>query len=352
MTMEPAKTFELGVYTFGNTPRTADGGYGSTAQAIRDVLEAVHVAEEVGLDVFGFGEHHTQSMPVSSPTSLVTAAAASTRTIKLGTTVSVLSTDEPIRVFQQLATAAALAPGRIEAVAGRGSSAITFSIFDLDERDYDMLFRSKLELLLELNRHERVTWSGPHRRRPLQNTLIVPRPEQPLRLWLGTGGSPESELRDAELEMPMFLGILGGTPEYWAQYGRAYRQAWAQLGHPADTADIAVAVHGFIAEDNRAAKKTYLDHELRMFQTGSAEIGRPMRVPAGRAAELERGGMVFAGSPDELAERILHLHELLGHSRQILQMDVGGMPHATVLKSIELLGTKVLPQIRKELGAR
>src|SRR5215217_696177 len=181
--MESKKRFELGVYTFGNTPRTADGGYGPTAKAIRDALEAVHVAEAVGLDFFGFGEHHTRSMPVSSPTALVIAAAASSRTIKLGTTVSVLSTDDPIRVFQQLATAAALAPGRIDVVAGRGSSAVTFPLFDLDERDYDTLFDSKLGLLLALDRDERVTWSGPHRRRPLQDTLVVPRPEQPLRIW-------------------------------------------------------------------------------------------------------------------------------------------------------------------------
>jgi alkanesulfonate monooxygenase SsuD/methylene tetrahydromethanopterin reductase-like flavin-dependent oxidoreductase (luciferase family) len=346
--MEPKKTLELGVYTFGNTPRADDGGYGPTAQAIRDALEAVHLAEEVGLDFFGFGEHHTRSMPVSSPTALINAAAASTRSIKIGATVSVLSTDEPIRVFQQLATAAAIAPGRVELVAGRGSSAITFPIFDLDERDYDMLFSSKLDLLLQLNGSEQVTWSGPHRNRPLHETLVVPRPEQPLRIWLGTGGSPGSVVRSAELGLPMFLGILGGAPEHWAQYGRVYREAWAQAGHQADAADIAVAVHGFVAENDREAKATYLEHEIRMFQTGSAEIGRPARAPSGRAADLEPGGMVFAGGPDEVAERILHLHELLGHSRQILQMDVGGMPHATFLKSIELLGTKVLPQVRKE----
>jgi alkanesulfonate monooxygenase SsuD/methylene tetrahydromethanopterin reductase-like flavin-dependent oxidoreductase (luciferase family) len=349
--MEPEKTLELGVYTFGNTPRTADGGYGHTAQAIRDALEAVHLAEEVGLDFFGFGEHHTRSMPVSSPTSLINAAAASTRRIKIGATVSVLSTDEPIRVFQQLATAAAIAPGRVELVAGRGSSAITFSIFDLDERDYDMLFRSKLDLLLQLNGNERVTWSGPHRNRPLHDTLVVPRPEQPLRIWLGTGGSPGSVVRSAELGLPMFLGILGGTPEHWAQYGRVYREAWGQTGRRVDAADIAVAVHGFVAENDREAKATYLEHEIRMFQTGSAEIGRPVRAPSGRAADLEPGGMVFAGGPDEVAERILHLHGLLGHSRQILQMDVGGMPRTTFLKSIELLGTKVLPRIRKEIGS-
>jgi alkanesulfonate monooxygenase SsuD/methylene tetrahydromethanopterin reductase-like flavin-dependent oxidoreductase (luciferase family) len=344
-------SFELGIYSFGNTPRT-DGGYGPTAQAIRDVLEAVHVAEQAGLAFFGFGEHHTASMPLSSPTSLVNAAAASTRSIRLGTTVTVLSTDEPIRVFQQLATAVALAPGRIEVVAGRGSSAITFSLFDLDERDYDMLFSSKLELLLALNQHDRVTWSGPHRKRPLDATLVVPRPEQPLPIWLGTGGSPESVMRAAELGLPLFLGILGGTPAHWAQYGRAYREAWARARRPAEAARIAVATHGFVGESDRDAKRTYLEHELRMFQTGSVEIGRPMRMALARAAEYEPGGMVFAGGPNEIADRILHLHELLGHSRQILQMDVGGMSHAAFLESIELLGTRVLPQILTELGRR
>jgi alkanesulfonate monooxygenase SsuD/methylene tetrahydromethanopterin reductase-like flavin-dependent oxidoreductase (luciferase family) len=342
-------TFELGVYSFGNTPRTADGGYGATAQAIRNVLEAVHLAEEVGLDFFGFGEHHTRSMPLSSPTALVNAAAAATDRIGLGTTVTVLSTDEPIRVFQQLATAAAIAPGRIEAVAGRGSSAITFPHFDLDERDYDMLYRSKLDMLLAINSHDRVTWSGPHRRRPLDDTLVVPRPEQPLRIWLGTGGSPESVLRAVELGLPMFLGILGGTPEHWAQYGHAYRDAWARAGHPAEGAAVAVAVHGFVAAKDNDAKITYLEHELRMFATGAAEIGRATPPPPARAASYEPGGMVFAGGPNEIADRILHLHQLLGHTRQILQMDVGGMPQATFLKGIELLGTEVLPQIRKEL---
>lgn len=341
------KPFELGVYTFGNTPPS-----GPTAQAIRDAFEAVHVAEEVGLDYFGFGEHHTPSMPLSSPTSMVNAAAASTHDIKLGTTVTVLSTDEPIRVFEQLATAAAIAPGRIDVVAGRGSSDITFQLFDLDDRNYDMLFASKLELLLALNRGERVTWNGPHRQRPLVDTLVVPRPKQPLKVWLGTGGSPSSVLRAAKLGLPLFLGILGGTVEHWAQYGRAYRDAWAQAGHPADAADIAVAVHGFVAGNDREAKATYLEDELRMFATGSTEIGRPPMAPTGREANYEGGGMVFAGGPSEIADRILHLHEILGHSRQILQMDVGGLPHTTFLKAIELLGTEVLPQIRKELDQR
>lgn len=348
--MNPTRPFELGVYTFGNTPRTADDGMGATAEAIRNALEAVRLADDVGLDFFGFGEHHTRSMPVSSPTSLVNAAAASTRRIKLGTTVTVLSTDEPIRIFQQLSTAAAIAPGRIDIVAGRGSSPITFPVFDEDENDYDMLFGSKLDLLVAMNRHEQVTWNGPHRRRPLQDMLVVPRPEEPLRIWLGTGGSPGSVTRAAELGLPMFLGILGGSPDHWAQYGHAYRKAWAEAGHPVEEADIAVAVHGFVGENGREAKATYLKHEARMFQTGSAEIGRPMKAPAGREKDLEPGGMVFAGSADEITDRILHLHERLGHSRQIFQMDVGGLPHDSFLKGIELLGSQVLPQIQRELG--
>ena len=347
--MKEGQIFELGVYTFGNTPRNKDGNYGSTAQAIRNVLEAVKLAEEVELDYFGFGEHHTQSMPLSSPTSLVNVAAASTNKIKLGTTVSVLSTDDPIRVYEQLATAAAIAPGRIDMVAGRGSSDITFSLFDLNDSDYDMLFSSKFELLLELNRNERVTWTGKHRTRELKNALIIPCPEQPLKIWLGTGGSPGSVYRAAELGVPMFLGILGGTPEHWSQYGLAYRDAWAKAGHNVNNADVAVAVHGFVEENDNEARKTYLHYEGEMFKTGSAEIGRPMRAPVGREADLKQG-MVFAGGPNEVADRIIHFHKLLGHSRQIIQMDVGGMPHKTFLKSIELLGTKVLPIVRKALG--
>jgi alkanesulfonate monooxygenase SsuD/methylene tetrahydromethanopterin reductase-like flavin-dependent oxidoreductase (luciferase family) len=345
-------TFELGVYSFGNTPRTADGGHGPTSQAIRDVLEAVRLADEVGLDFFGFGEHHTRSMPLSSPTSLVNAAAASTRRIKLSTSVTVLSTDEPIRVFEQLASAAAIAPGRIELVGGRGSSTITFPLFDHEERDYDMLFASKLDLIMAINAGEHVTWDGPHRRRPLKDATIFPRPDAPLRIWLGTGGSPESVYRAAELGLPMFLGILGGTPEHWGLYGQAYRQAWAAAGHPAEGADVAVAVHGFVAETDRLARDTYLEYEGRMFEEGLAELGRTAPPRSARAAAYERGGMVFVGSPGEIADRILHLHGLLGHSRQILQMDVGGMPQRDVLKGIELLGTEVLPLVRKELSDR
>ncbi|MFE7740849.1 LLM class flavin-dependent oxidoreductase [Nocardia sp. NPDC057455] len=341
--------FELGVYSFGNTPRTADGSFGPSSQAVRDALEAVRLADEVGLDFFGFGEHHTASMPLSSPTSMVTAAAATTERIKIGTAVTVLSTDDPIRVFEQLAVADAIAPGRIEAVAGRGSSTITFDLFDFDESDYDMLYASKLDLLLAVNEGENITFDGPHRRKPLNDVTVYPRPAQPLPIWLGTGGSPNSVMRAVELGLPMFIGVLGGTPDHWARYGHAYRQAWAQTGRPADQGRIAVAVHGFVGPDNAAAKATYLEHELAMFATGAAEARRPPMAPTGRERDLEPGGMVFAGSPEEVADRIIGLHELLGHDRQILQMDVGALLHTEVLRSIELLGTEVAPRVRKAL---
>lgn len=342
--------FELGVYSFGNTPRLAGGEFGPTSQAVRDALEAVRLADQVGLDFFGFGEHHTRSMPLASPTSMVTAAAATTERIRIGTAVTVLSTDDPIRVFEQLAVADAIAPGRIDAVAGRGSSTVTFDLFDYDESHYDALFSSKLDLLLAVNAGEHVSFSGPHRRRPLNGVTVFPRPAEPLSIWLGTGGSPNSAMRAVELGLPMFLGVLGGTAEHWAQYGAAYRQAWREAGHPAEKARIAVAVHGFVGPDDAAARATYLAHEREMFRVGAAEAGRPAMSPPGRERDASAGGMVFAGGPEQIADRILHLHSLMGHDRQIIQMDVGGLPHADFLRAIELLGTEVLPRLRAELG--
>lgn len=184
--------FELGVYSFGNTPLRPDGSPGSTGEAIRNLIEAIRLAEAVGLDFFGVGEHHTTNMPVSSPTSVINAAAAVTSRIGLGSTVTVLSTDDPIRVYQQHTTADALAPGRIEITAGRGSSVDSFPLFGYHLEDYDALYAAKLDLLLTVNRQERVTWKGPFRDVPLEDALVVPRARQPLKIWLGTGGNPES----------------------------------------------------------------------------------------------------------------------------------------------------------------
>lgn len=339
-------TFELGAYSFGAAGRTPDGTSVSTAQAVRNMLEQIRLAEQAGLDFYGVGEHHTVTMPVSSPTAVINAAAALTDTITLSTAVTVLSTDDPIRLYQQMATAAIVSGDRVEIIAGRGSSTDSFPLFGYELENYDRLYADKLGMLLALNDHERVTWDSPFRP-PLHDVLVVPRPEKPIPIWLGTGGNPSSTVRAAQAGLPISYGILSGTPHRWGQMGALYRQAAEQAGIEQSQIKISVASHGFIGTDGRAAKEQFFHHE----QAAYAASGRGMTHTWQDAApNYSPGGMVFAGDPIEIADRIIDLHHHLGHTRQFLQMDIGGMPHTEVLKSIELLGTEVAPRVRAELA--
>jgi alkanesulfonate monooxygenase SsuD/methylene tetrahydromethanopterin reductase-like flavin-dependent oxidoreductase (luciferase family) len=338
-------TFELGVYSFGNTPVRDGGGLGPTSQAIRDVLEDVRLAEEVGLDFFGAGEHHRHIMPISSPSSVINAAAAVTTRIKLGSTVTVLSTDDPVRVYQQHATAAALAPGRVEIIAGRGQDD-AFPLYGYRLEDRDSLYAAKLDLLLAVNAGEPVTWDGPHRAQPLSDAVVVPRADPPMRIWLGSGGSPDSSLRAGRLGVPISYGILNGTAEHWADMAAAYREAGRRAGHNPAILQVAVAGHGFVAKDGRAAKENFYRHESSVLKT----VGIPVPDRAYFDANYAPGGMAMVGEPNEIADRLIAFQRKLGHTRQILQMDLGGIPHREVLRSIELLGTEVAPQVRAELG--
>jgi alkanesulfonate monooxygenase SsuD/methylene tetrahydromethanopterin reductase-like flavin-dependent oxidoreductase (luciferase family) len=305
------------------------------------VLEQIRLAEQVGLDFFGFGEHHHPQVPVSSPTSVINAAAAMTSTITLSTAVSVLSTDDPIRLYQQ---AAIVSGDRVEIIAGRGSSTASFPLFGYDVGDYDRLYADKFGLLMAVNARERVSWESPFRP-PLKDGLVVPRPDKPLKIWLGSGGSPDSTVRAGSSGLPIAYGILGGTPEHWSQMAQLYRQS----GHDADVdparQEISVASHGFVGRDGLTAKQSFHRHEVASFALAGRAIPtawddvKPNYSP---------GGMVFAGEPMEIAERIVDLHHHLGHRRQFLQMDIGGMPHREVLASIELLGTEVAPRVRAE----
>jgi len=342
--------FQLGVYSFGNTPLEPNGTTGPTGQAIRDLIEAIQLAEAVGLDFFGIGEHHTLNMPVSSPTSVISAAAAVTHRIGLGSTVTVLSTDDPIRVYQQHATADALAPGRVEITAGRGSSVGSFPLFGYHLEDYDALYASKLDLLLAVNRQERVTWKGPFRDVPLEDALVVPRAERPLKIWLGTGGNPESSVRAGTLGLPVAYGILSGRAEQWAGMASLYREAGRRTGYDPAVLDVAVASHGFIAEDGDQARETFFQHEMAAMAAHAGARGTPRPGRSRLEANYGPGGMVFAGSPTEIARRLVDFQRVLGHSRQIIQMDLGHMPQAQVLRSIELLGTQVLPMVRDALA--
>jgi alkanesulfonate monooxygenase SsuD/methylene tetrahydromethanopterin reductase-like flavin-dependent oxidoreductase (luciferase family) len=339
--------FQLGVYSFGNLQYHPDGSPGSTAAAIRDLLEAIVLAEQVGLDYFGVGEHHALIMPVASPVSVLNAAAAVTNKIGLGSTVTVLSTDDPVRVYQQHATAHAISNGRVDITVGRGSSPESFPLFGYRLEDYDALYAAKLELLLAVNDHDRVTWDGPFRALPLHDALVVPRAEPKLKIWLGTGGSHESTVRAGTLGLPVFYGILGGDVAQWTRMAALYRDAAAQAGHDPAGMDIAVASHGFIAADGARAKQAFYEKELFVMRS----VGRSVAPDSSFFEQrYNPGGMVFAGDPSEIADRIIDLHRGLRHSRHIIQMDIGGMPHRDVLTAIELLGTEVAPRVRAELG--
>lgn len=341
--------FELGVYSFGNTPRNEDGSLGGSAQAVRDLMEAIHLADEVGVDFFGVGEHHTAEIPVSSPAAIINAAAASTTRIGLGSAVSVLSTDDPLRVYQQFATASIISGGRVDITVGRGSSTDSFPLFGFRLDDYDALFAAKLELLLAANEHERVSWSGPFRP-PLEDALVVPRPEERLKIWLGTGGNPESSIRAGYLGLPVAYGILGGTAPHWVQLVDLYRRAAEAGGQDPAGLDVSVATHGLIGRDDASAKQLFYRYESAAFAAGARSRGFQVPPKEHFDANYAAGGLTFVGGPNEIADRLLAFHAALGHSRQIIQMDVGGIPQSHVLRSIELLGTEVLPQVRAELG--
>jgi alkanesulfonate monooxygenase SsuD/methylene tetrahydromethanopterin reductase-like flavin-dependent oxidoreductase (luciferase family) len=284
-------------------------------------------------------------MPISSPSSVINAAAAVTTRIKLGSAATVLPTDDPVRVYQQHATAAALAPGRVEITAGRGHDD-PYPLYGYPLSERDSLYAAKLDLLLAVNAGERVTWDGPHRAQPLRDALVVPRADPPMKIWLGSGGSPESSLRAGRLGLPIAYGILNGTAEHWARVAAAYREAGQHAGHDPATLEVSVAGHGFVASNGRAAKDKFYWCESSVLKT----VGRPAPDRAYFDANYAPGGMTMVGDPNEIADRLIAFQRQLGHTRQILQMDLGGIPHREVLRSIELLGTEVAPKVRAELG--
>jgi alkanesulfonate monooxygenase SsuD/methylene tetrahydromethanopterin reductase-like flavin-dependent oxidoreductase (luciferase family) len=226
----------------------------------------------------------------------------------------------------------------------------SFPLFGYHLEDYDALYASKLDLLLAVNRQERVTWKGPFRDIPLEDALVVPRAERPLKIWLGTGGNPESSVRAGTLGLPVAYGILSGRAEQWAGMASLYREAGRRTGYDPAVLDVAVASHGFIAEDGDQARETFFQYEMAAMAAHAGARGTPRPGRSRLEANYGPGGMVFAGSPTEIARRLVDFQRVLGHSRQIIQMDLGHMPQAQVLRSIELLGTQVLPMVRDALA--
>jgi probable LLM family oxidoreductase len=341
---------ELGVYSFGDVQQQ-NGKLGPTSEAIPNLLEAIRLADKVGLDFFGVGEHHTDYFPASSPGTILAAAAAMTKNITLSSAVSVLSTDDPVRIYQQFATANIISNGRVEIVAGRGSSTESFPLFGYDLKDYDELYAEKLDLLLKINalkKNEPISWEGKFRA-PIHDAMIVPQPEKPLKIWLATGGNPESSIRAGALGLPIAYAVIGGRVSRFAPLVDLYRQAATHYDVSDENLQVAIASPGYIAEDAQDAKDTF----WKAWESTMTTLGKVRGFAAPNRshydAESGRDGALFAGSPEEIADRIIELHKRIKHTRHYFQMDVGQLPHDKFLQSIELLGTKVAPRVREAL---
>jgi probable LLM family oxidoreductase len=343
---------ELGIYTFAELqPDPTTGTSISPAQRIHDLMEEIELADQLGLDVFGVGEHHRPDFTVSSPAVILGAAAVRTEKLRLTSAVTVLSSDDPVRVFEDFATIDLLSGGRAEIMAGRGSFIESFPLFGYDLDDYDELFAEKLELLLQLRDNECVTWSGKHRA-PIDNLAVYPRPIQnPLPVWIAVGGNPESAIRAGTLGLPMALAIIGGMPERFAPFAKLHRQAAIRAGHVPSPA-LSINSHGYIADTSQQA----LDESYPFVAAMMNKIGRergwsPMSREQYDAAATLRGSN-FVGSPEQIIEKILFQHEIFNHDRFLIQFSVGTMPHEKIMHSIELYGTEVAPVVREEVARR
>jgi probable LLM family oxidoreductase len=338
---------ELGLATF------ADLSAGiSPEQRMRDLMEEVKLADELGLDVFAIGEHHRPDFLISSPATALAAAAVLTERIRLSSAVTVLSSDDPVRVFQAFAEVDLLSGGRAEIMAGRGSFIESFPLFGYDLDDYDDLYAEKLDLLLRIRAGERVTWSGRHRA-ALDDAGVWPRPVQdPLPVWVAVGGSPQSVVRAGTLGLPLTVAIIGGQPERFVPLVELYRQAADAAGHDSAEMKVAINTHAFVGATSAEADSAFAASYLAMMNRIGRERGWP---PSGRAdyeALRSPRGALAVGSPEQVAEKILFEHELFGHQRYMGQMSVGAVAHADVMRSIELFGTEVAPVVRTEVARR
>ena len=343
---------EIGVFTFADTRCDSQSDVViSPDQRLAELMEEVELADEVGLDVFGVGEHHRPDFTVSTPAVVLAAAAARTKRIRLTSAVTVLSSDDPVRVFQEFSTVDLLSGGRAEIMVGRGSFIESFPLFGYDLRDYDFLFAEKLELLLRLREGERVTWSGRHRA-ALTGQGVYPRPVQdPLPVWVAVGGTPESAVRAGMLGLPMALAIIGGLPERFAPFAELHRRAAREAGHDPLPA-LSIKSHGYIAETQAQA----LDEPFPYVSAAMNRIGRERGWPPMSRADYDAAatlrGANFVGSPEQVVEKVLFQHEIFGHDRFLLQFTIGGIPHEGILRSIELLGREVAPVLRERIDHR
>ncbi len=339
---------EIGISTFAElTPDPHTGTAINAEQRLHEVVEEAVLADEVGLDVYAVGEHHRPDFAASAPAVVLAAIAARTRRIRLSSAVTVLSSDDPVRVFESFATLDLISAGRAEIMAGRGSFVESFPLFGYDLDDYDELFAEKLELLLAIRDQEHVTWSG-RLRPPLSGAGVYPRPHQdPLPVWIAVGGTPQSVLRAGTLGLPLVVAIIGGAPERFVALTDLYRQSARAAGHDPEQLPVSVHLHGFLADTTEAAVSTfYGPYAAAMSQIGRERGWPPMSAQQFDAMRAPNGSLAV-GDPEEVTTKLLHVRELMGLDRILLHISVGTMPHADVLHAIELLGREVAPAVRE-----
>jgi probable LLM family oxidoreductase len=339
---------ELGLMAFADMePETLPGRGINGHQRIADLLEEIKLADELGLDVFGVGEHHRPDYAVSSPAVILGAAAALTKTIKLSSAVTVLSSDDPVRVFQDFATVDLLSGGRAEIMAGRGSFIESFPLFGYDLRDYDELFTEKLGLLLQLNKSEKITWTGKHRP-AIDNLGVYPRPYQSsIPIWIAAGGTPSSAVRAAKLGLPLILAIIGGMPEQFVAFIDLYKETALKNGKNANELRFAVNNHVYIGEDSQKAADEFYPYYATMMNRVGRDRGWPPLTRQQFEFSRSPKASLMVGSIQQVIDKILYEHELFGNTRFLAQASVGNVPHKMVMKSIELFGTKVSPVVKK-----
>jgi probable LLM family oxidoreductase len=338
---------EFGLDTFGDVTRDSAGALLAQAQVIRDVVDEAVLADELGIDFIGLGEHHRADFAISSPEVVLAAIAARTRRIRLGSAVTVLSSDDPIRVFQRFATVDAVSNGRAEVILGRGSFTESFPLFGFDLRQYEELFEEKLELFAALLKQEPVTWRG-KLRPPLDNQRVFPQIEHgTLKTWIGVGGSPESVVRAVHYDLPLMLAIIGGDPRRFAPYIDLYHRAFRQIGRPARS--IGVHSPGYVADtDAQAREELWPDYKTMRDRIGK-ERGWPPMERDEFVREADHGSL-YVGSPETVARKIAATVQTLGVVRFQLKYSAGALPHDRLMRSIELYGRKVVPLVRDMLA--
>ena len=339
---------EIGICTFadvGTHPLTKETI--TPYQRLRNLMEEIELADQLGLDVFAVGEHHLPDYAISSPAIVLAAAAVRTKNIKLSSGVTVLSSDDPVRVFQQFATVDLLSGGRAEIMAGRGSFIESFPLFGYDLKDYETLFSEKLEMLIRLNESERVNWQGKHTQN-INNNGVYPRPfQEKLPIWVAVGGTPESVVRAAGYGLPMTLAIIGGMPARFVPFAQLYREMYQKAGHDIGRLQLCINSHTYIADTSQQAGNEFYPPYAEVMARIGRERGWSGMSRQQFDASATPQGALLVGSPQQVIDKILYEHELFGHTRFLAQMSIGALPQKQAMRTIELLGTKVAPEVKK-----